>query len=48
VLRLCSIAVLQFKRQHSSTATRQHLLTSLARGQAPEVEPAFVRVLPEP
>ena len=40
VQRLYSIAVLQFKLQYSSTAIRQHFLTSSARAQALEVEPA--------
>jgi hypothetical protein len=40
--------VLQFKRQHSSTAIRQHFPISSAQVLAPEVEPASLKALKEP
>ena len=45
VLRLYIIAVLQFKRQYSNTALRQHFLISSAQVQVPEVELASLKVL---
>jgi hypothetical protein len=51
VLQLCGFAVLQFERQHCSTAIRQHFLTSLARLEAPEAgveHPTIPQELIEP